>query len=70
MQKYVEECANLALAVALTQQPEPVDPDGEAMATAVAQAAGLYLRRCHSCGEQSYLRRGVCFPLVRSHTCL
>ena len=40
-----------------------VDPDGEAMATAVAQAAGLYLRRCQSCGEQSYLRQGVClFP--------
>ena len=56
----VEECANLALAVALSQQPEPVDPEGEAMAAAVAKAAGVYLRRCRSCGEQSYLRQGVC----------
>ena len=56
----VEECASLALAVALSQQPEPVDPEGEAMAAAVAKAAGLYLRRCRSCGEQSYLRQGVC----------
>ena len=56
----VEECANLALAVALSQQPEPVDPEGEAMAAAVAKAAGLYLRHCRACGEQSYLRQGVC----------
>ena len=56
----MEECASLALAVALSQQPEPVDPEGEAMAAAVAKAAGLYLRRCRSCGEQSYLRQGVC----------
>ena len=56
----MEDCANLALAVALSQQPEPVDPEGEAMAAAVAKAAGVYLRRCRSCGEQSYLRQGVC----------
>ena len=61
----VEECANLALAVALSQQPEPadpapVDPQGESMAAAVAKAAGVYLRRCNLCGEVSYLRQGVC----------
>ena len=66
-----EDCINLALAVALSQQPEPVQPasaapeqavdlEGEAMAAAVAEAAALYLRRCRSCGEQSYLRQGVC----------
>ena len=61
----VEECTNLALAVALSQQaPEaaeaPVDPDGESMAAAVAKAAGVYVRRCNLCGEVSYLKQGVC----------
>ena len=37
-----------------------MDPPPEAMAAAVAKAAGVYLRRCQSCGETSYLRQGVC----------
>ena len=37
-----------------------MDPPPEAMAAAVAKAAGVYLRRCLACGETSYLRQGVC----------
>ena len=56
----VEEPVSLALAVALSQQPESVDPPPEAMAPAVAKATGVYLRRSEACGEISYLRQGVC----------
>ena len=39
----VEEPVSLGLAVALSQQPESVDPPPEAMAAAVAKATGVYL---------------------------